>query len=135
MDDSPGRPAHVPQEAWDAADVPEATDREWSRAVPFKNAHPEIHADWTRGRGRPPVEQPKVPTGFRLDADVVRSVRATGPGYDARVEKALREALEKGQLQRAGNQDRKPEADASRGRGQTPISMSGISATRPAWQP
>jgi len=39
-----------------------------------------------------------VHIGFRLDADVVKSVRATGPGYNARVEKVLREALKKGQF-------------------------------------
>ena len=98
MTDSPEKPAHISQEAWDAVDVPEATDEEWSRAVPFKDAHPEIHADWKRGRGRPPAERPKVHIGFRLDPDVVKGVRATGPGYNARVEKVLREALEKGQF-------------------------------------
>jgi len=39
-----------------------------------------------------------VHIGFRLAADVVTGVRATGPGYNARVEKVLREALAKGEL-------------------------------------
>ncbi len=56
MNDPPEQPAHISQEAWDAEDVPEATDEECSRAVPFKDAHLEIHTDWKRGRGRPPVE-------------------------------------------------------------------------------
>ena len=37
-------------------------------------------------------EGPKVHIGFRLAADVVESVRASGPGYNARVEQALRAA-------------------------------------------
>lgn len=49
-------------------------------------------------RGRPPVEQPKLHIGFRLAADVVQGVRATGPGYNACVEKVLREALAKGEV-------------------------------------
>jgi uncharacterized protein (DUF4415 family) len=40
--------------------------------------------------GRPPVETPKKHIGFRLAA---AGVRATGKGYNARVEKVLRDAL------------------------------------------
>ncbi len=49
--------------------------------------------------GRPPLGMaPKAHIGFRLDADVVARIRATGPGYNVRVEKVLRSALAKGQL-------------------------------------
>jgi uncharacterized protein (DUF4415 family) len=52
-----------------------------------------------RGRGRPALgDSPKLHIGFRLAADVVRGIRATGRGYNARVEKVLREALIKGEL-------------------------------------
>ena len=43
-------------------------------------------------RGRPKAKAPKVRIGFRLSADVVASVRASGHGYNARVEQALRQA-------------------------------------------
>ena len=36
--------------------------------------------------------------GFRLAADVVSGIKATGRGYNARVEKVLRDALAKGKL-------------------------------------
>jgi uncharacterized protein (DUF4415 family) len=39
-----------------------------------------------------------VHTGFRLAADVVEGVRATGKGYNARVERVLRKALAEGEL-------------------------------------
>lgn len=48
--------------------------------------------------GRPPVDEPKVHVGFRLARDVVDGIRATGKGYNARVEKVLREALAKGRF-------------------------------------
>ncbi len=48
--------------------------------------------------GRPPLAAPKIHIGFRLAADVVHGIRATGRGYNARVEKVLRDALEKGEL-------------------------------------
>jgi uncharacterized protein (DUF4415 family) len=41
---------------------------------------------------RPKAEGPKVHIGFRLAADVVASLKASGPGYNARVEEALRKA-------------------------------------------
>ncbi|MBV8614931.1 MAG: BrnA antitoxin family protein, partial [Acetobacteraceae bacterium] len=39
-----------------------------------------------------------VHIGFRLAADVVEGIRATGKGYNGRVERVLREALAKGRL-------------------------------------
>jgi len=53
---------------------------------------PTQHKPW-KGKGHPPVEMPKVHIAFRLAADVVSGIRATGRGYNARVEKMLREAL------------------------------------------
>ena len=41
---------------------------------------------------RPKAEGPKVHIGFRLAADVVESLKASGPGYNVRVEQALRAA-------------------------------------------
>ena len=45
-----------------------------------------------RKLGRPKAEAPKVHIGFRLASDVVASIKASGRGYNARVERALREA-------------------------------------------
>lgn len=60
-------------------DNPELTDADFARAKPFKELFPEQHKSWKR-TGRPPVEAPKVHIGFRLAADVVNGIRATGPG-------------------------------------------------------
>lgn len=79
------------------ADNPELTDADFARAKPFKELFPNQHKAWKR-RGRPPLETPKVHIGFRLAADVVSGIRATGRGYNARVEQVLREALAKGRL-------------------------------------
>lgn len=76
---------------------PELTEEHFARAKPFKEIFPQQYEVWTR-LGRPPVENPKVHIGFRLAADVVEGVRATGPGYNARVGKVLREALAKGEF-------------------------------------
>jgi uncharacterized protein (DUF4415 family) len=41
--------------------------------------------------GRPLVEKPKVYTGIRLDADVLATFKATGKGWQTRINAALRE--------------------------------------------
>ncbi len=81
----------------DDEDNPELTEGDFARAEPFKEVFPEQYKTWKK-MGRPPVEMPKVLIGFRLAADVVNGIRATGKGYNARVEKVLREALAEGQL-------------------------------------
>lgn len=78
---------------------PEWNDEDFARAKPFKEVLPEVFAKWERDKGgRPRVKQPKVLIGFRLAQDVVSRLRASGRGYNARVEKILREALDSGRL-------------------------------------
>lgn len=78
-------------------DNPELTDADFARAKPFAELFPAQHAAWKK-RGRPTVAEPKVHINFRLAAEVVESIRATGKGYNARVERVLREALRKGEI-------------------------------------
>jgi uncharacterized protein (DUF4415 family) len=78
-------------------DAPELTDEDFARAKSFKETFPKQYQSWKR-RGRPMVEKPKVHVGFRLAADVVEGIKATGRGYNARVERVLREALVRGKL-------------------------------------
>lgn len=93
----PVKPPDISQQDWDAVDVPEATAEDFARARPFKEIFPEQYKAWKR-MGRPPVESPKVHISFRLASDVVDGIRATGEGYNARVEKVLRDALKRGEL-------------------------------------
>lgn len=44
-------------------------------------------------RGRPKGSGTKVQTTLRLDADIVAAYRATGPGWQTRVNRALRATL------------------------------------------
>jgi uncharacterized protein (DUF4415 family) len=75
---------------------PELSGEDFARARPFKEVFPEQYETWRKKRGRPPVERPKVAISFRLAADVVDSIRATGRGYSARVEQVLRAAFTPG---------------------------------------
>jgi uncharacterized protein (DUF4415 family) len=97
MGKKPEKPPQISQKDWEEADLPEWTDDDFARAKPFSKVFPEQFKAWKK-MGRPPVDAPKIHIGFRLAADVVKGIRATGRGYNARVEKVLREALAKGKL-------------------------------------
>jgi uncharacterized protein (DUF4415 family) len=47
----------------------------------------------TRRRGRPKLDAPKEQISVRLDPDVLAALRATGPGWQARMNEALRKAF------------------------------------------
>jgi uncharacterized protein (DUF4415 family) len=100
-------PAVYEDKPIDDDENPELTEEDFARGRPFKEVFPKQFAEWeASGRapipvkriGRPPVEEPKVHIGFRLARDVVDGIRATGRGYNARVEKVLRDALADGRL-------------------------------------
>ena len=48
--------------------------------------------------GRPRVDAPRAHITFRWDPDLVASIKATGRGFNARVEKIIREAHRTGKL-------------------------------------
>jgi uncharacterized protein (DUF4415 family) len=79
-------------------EVRELTLAEIRKMKPIGEAMPElieaVNAYRSKG-GRPRSETPKVHIGFRLAADLVASIKATGRGYNARVENALRAAFVK----------------------------------------
>lgn len=85
-------------DATDYDDSPELTDADFARARPFAELFPEQAAKLRAMGGRPKLARPKVHMGFRLAADVVDGIKATGKGYNARVEQVLRDALAQGKL-------------------------------------
>jgi uncharacterized protein (DUF4415 family) len=76
-------------------EVRELTREDFEGMRPMREVMPEFieaMAEFRRKLGRPKAEAPKVHIGFRLAADVVASIKASGRGYNARVERALRAA-------------------------------------------
>ena len=49
--------------------------------------------------GRPRLDHPKALMTMRVDADVLQSIKASGEGWQTRVNALLREAVKKGRLQ------------------------------------
>jgi uncharacterized protein (DUF4415 family) len=79
-------------------EVRELTEEDFKSMRPIAEVDPgmlKAVAEWRRKGGRPKSEAPKVHIGFRLAANLVASIKATGKGYNARVKKALSEAFMK----------------------------------------
>lgn len=51
-----------------------------------------------RGPGRPAALAPKVPMTMRVDADILMAIKASGAGWQTRVNEILREAVRRGKL-------------------------------------
>lgn len=69
------------------SDTRELSDEEFKRLRPFG----EVMAK--RRVGRPPLESPKEQVSIRYDADVLDAFRATGDGWQTRMNAALRAYL------------------------------------------
>ena len=69
----------------DPDDAPEWTKEDFERADLY-------HGDKLIRRGRPPSDNPKQALKLRIDPDVVEHFRATGPGWQTRINEALRRA-------------------------------------------
>jgi len=85
--------AHDPK-----ADKP-LTEKEWSKLKRIDGKEvltPEFVEAWeemrqTRKRGRPKSAKTKTATKLRIDSDVLEIIRATGPGWQTRINNMLRE--------------------------------------------
>jgi uncharacterized protein (DUF4415 family) len=81
------------KEDWDAVDSPELTEEQLAQARPFAEVFPELAEKMRRNiGGRPKLENPKKAISIRLDADVIEKFKRTGPGWQARMNDALRRA-------------------------------------------
>lgn len=75
-------------------DSPEQTDDQLAGATPFAQAFPEIAQKMRKNvGGRPKSRSPKVPISIRLDQDVVAKFKATGPGWQSRINDVLRKSV------------------------------------------
>ena len=84
---TPEEDAVITAAAMSDPDAMPYTDAEWEAAKPSMRL------------GRPPSMTPlKHSTTIRLDADVLASLKATGPGWQTRINALLREAVARGRV-------------------------------------
>ncbi|GGK29310.1 BrnA antitoxin family protein [Salinarimonas ramus] len=70
----------------DPDDSPEWTDEMFERADVYEG-------DRLIRRGRPKSEAPKVPINIRLSPDVIERFKASGPGWQTRIDAALKQYI------------------------------------------
>lgn len=77
---------------------PEWTEEDFQHAQPASKVLPELFgpqdaAAMLKPRGRPKAVATKTRVNMRLDADILEAFKATGQGWQTRVNMALREWL------------------------------------------
>ena len=80
----------------DDPDNPEWTEEDFARARPGREVlPPEALEAWARFRGRPKgsITSKKSLVSLRLDNEVLDKFKAGGPGWQTRINEALRKAV------------------------------------------
>lgn len=78
-------------------DSPELTEQWFAKAKPASEVLPGLVGKASAAellkpkRGRPPLASPKEHVNIRLDADIVQAFKRKGPGWQTRLNSALRE--------------------------------------------
>lgn len=89
--------ASMPEPDLDDPDNPEWTEEDFARARPIEEVLTEAELaafpNVLKRLGRPPLAAPKQAVKLRLDPDVLERWRASGPGWQTRMNDALRRAL------------------------------------------
>jgi uncharacterized protein (DUF4415 family) len=76
-----------PGKEWiDPDDAPEWTDEMFDRADLY-------HGEVLVRRGRPPLAEPKRQVTLRLSPEVIDHFKAGGPGWQTRIDDALRQVI------------------------------------------
>ena len=74
-------------------DIPEMRDADFAARKSLNATMPEVVEAMKRGRGRPKVENPKARVSLRLDPKIVAAYKATGEGWQSRINEILTRAL------------------------------------------
>jgi uncharacterized protein (DUF4415 family) len=75
---------------------PEWTEADFARAKPAAEVlPPEVMAAFKKKAGRPRAEVAKVPVSLRLDPDILAAFKATGAGWQTRINDALRAVVDR----------------------------------------
>ncbi|WP_373432533.1 BrnA antitoxin family protein [Geothrix sp. 21YS21S-2] len=91
------RPDHISQEDWDSVDSPPLSEEMLARLRPVSETHPEILKARREGglKGRGPQKAPtKTLLSMRYSPEVLDYFRASGPGWQTRMDEALKQWIQ-----------------------------------------
>jgi uncharacterized protein (DUF4415 family) len=78
---------------------PEWTAKDFAKARPASELPAGVLAQFKNTKvGRPRSEAPKVPVKLRLDGAVLDALRATGPGWQTRINEMLKARISRGKV-------------------------------------
>ena len=78
---------------WDeVSENPEWTEQDFAKVRPFAEVFPDLAESIRRARGRPKVDSPRQQISLRLDPDVIEKFKATGKGWQSRINDVLKAA-------------------------------------------
>jgi uncharacterized protein (DUF4415 family) len=83
------KPENISQEDWDSVESPPLTESFLSGMRPVHETHPGM-APRVRGPQKTPR---KTPVSLRIDESIIAAFRATGRGWQSRVNEVLRDWL------------------------------------------
>jgi uncharacterized protein (DUF4415 family) len=78
----------------DVSDNPELTKADFARAKPFAEAFPDLAASIRKGRG-PNKAPTKKLVSLRLSPEVIEHFKATGDGWQSRIDETLRKVVKR----------------------------------------
>ena len=81
-------------------DIPEMTKAEFSAAKSLKAEMPDVVEVMKRGRGQPKIAHPKQRVSLRLDPKIIAAYKATGKGWQSRINDILARGLAKQKAKR-----------------------------------
>jgi uncharacterized protein (DUF4415 family) len=88
------RKAYTKRDLEEVLDNPEWAEKDIARAESFAVMFPELAASYRRARG-PQKSPTKAAISLRLDRRIIAHFRATGAGWQSRINDVLLEAISK----------------------------------------
>jgi len=88
------KPAYGKRDLRDVSDTPELTAADVAQARPFAEAFPDLAVSMRKGRGPNKVPTKKL-VSLRLSPDVIAYFKATGAGWQSRIDETLRKAVKR----------------------------------------
>jgi uncharacterized protein (DUF4415 family) len=89
---------HTKEDMEDVLDNPEWTEEDFAKAKPFAEVFPDLARSFRRSRG-PQKAPTKLLVSLRLDEQVIEHFKASGPGWQTRINETLRDAVSRGRKQ------------------------------------
>jgi uncharacterized protein (DUF4415 family) len=88
------KPGYSKKDLREVSDNPELTKADFAKARPFAEVFPDLSASVRKGRGPNKLPTKKL-VSLRLSREVIEHFKATGEGWQSRIDETLRKAVKR----------------------------------------